>query len=47
VDARRFQDLVEAIPDPAYARYPNLSRESVLEAVGDFVDGLPHMGPEG
>ncbi len=35
VDARPFRDLVEAIPDSAYARYPNLSRASVLDAVRD------------
>jgi len=37
VDPRRFRSLVEAIPDSAYARYPNLSRQSVLDAVGDFL----------
>jgi hypothetical protein len=40
VDAARFQQLVEAIPDSAYARYPNLSRESVLDAVRTFLAGL-------
>ena len=46
VDARRFQDLVEAIPGSAYARYPNLSRESVLDAVGAFLASLPPPPPE-
>ena len=47
VDPRRFRGLVEAIPDSAYARYPNLSRQSVLDAVGDFFAGLPPIRPEG
>ena len=47
VDARQFRELVEAIPDSAYARYPNLSRQSVLDAVGDFFAGLPPIRPEG
>lgn len=47
VDIRRFRDLVEAIPESAYSRYPNLSRESVLEAVGAFFAGLPRTRPEG
>lgn len=47
VDARRFQGLVEAIPDSSYARYPNLSRESVLDAVGAFLAALPPARPEG
>ncbi len=40
VDRRRFRDLVEAVPDSAYSRYPNLSRESVLGAVDAFLAGL-------
>ena len=40
VDAGRFRDLVSAIPDAAYARYPTLSREAVLEAVDDFLAGI-------
>jgi hypothetical protein len=47
VDPRRFRDLVEAIPDPAYSRYPSLSRESVLDAVSEFLAGLPSKRPEG
>jgi hypothetical protein len=47
VDARRFQELVAAIPDSAYARYPSLSRESVLEAVDAFLAGLPPTLREG
>jgi hypothetical protein len=47
VDAQRFRDLVDAIPDSAYARYPNLSRESVLDAVAAFLAGLPSTPPEG
>jgi len=47
VDPRRFRALVEAIPDSAYARYPNLSRQSVLDAVGHFLAGLPPIRPEG
>jgi len=47
VDPRRFRDLVEEIPDSAYTRYPNLSRESVLDAVRDFLAGLPPIPPEG
>lgn len=41
VDGERFRDLVEAIPDSAYARYPNLSRDSVLDAVRAFLGDLP------
>ena len=37
VEAGRFQELVSRIPESAYARYPNLSRDSVLSAVGDFL----------
>jgi hypothetical protein len=47
VDARRFQELVEAIPDSAYTRYPNLSRESVLDAVATFLAGLRSSRPAG
>lgn len=41
VDPERFRDLVEAIPDSAYARYPNLSRQSVVDSVEDFLRDLP------
>jgi len=44
VDAGRFRELVEAIPESAYARYPNLSRDSVLAAVDDFIAGLSPAG---
>jgi hypothetical protein len=37
VDAERFLALVNRIPDPAYARHPNLSRQMVLDAVNDFL----------
>jgi hypothetical protein len=37
VDPRRFRELVDEIPDSAYARYPSLSRDSVLAAVADAV----------
>ena len=47
VDAARLRHLVEAIPETAYARYPSLSRESVLEAVRSFLGGLPDESTEG
>ena len=37
VDPRKLRDLVAAIPDSAYAKYPNLSREAVNEAVEAFL----------
>ena len=37
VDPRRFEELIRGIPDSAYARYPNLSRDAVLAAVEAFV----------
>ena len=39
VEAERFRALVQQIPDTAYAGYPSLSPQSVLEAVGDFLSG--------
>ena len=39
VDADRFRSLVQEIPSAAYARYPALSPEAVLEAVEDFLSG--------
>jgi hypothetical protein len=39
--------MVGAIPDSAYARYPNLSRKSVLDAIGDFLAGPPPARSEG
>jgi len=47
VDPARFQQLVEAIPDSAYARYPNLSRESVLDAIRTFLADLPQQSTGG
>ena len=38
VDAARLRELVHAIPDSAYARYPALSRHAVLDAVDVFLD---------
>lgn len=40
VDAARFRSLVGAIPHAAYAKYPALSRQAVLEAVDDFLSGI-------
>jgi hypothetical protein len=37
VDAGRFRELVASIPDTAYARYPNLSRDGVDAAVEAFL----------
>ena len=36
-DPKRFQVLVAAIPDSAYARYPSLSRSGVERAVDTFL----------
>lgn len=40
VDPERFRELVQDVPDSAYARYPNLSRAAVEEAVQDFLSTL-------
>ncbi|NNK48782.1 MAG: hypothetical protein HKP01_07910 [Gemmatimonadetes bacterium] len=40
VDPQRFLLLVKNVPDSAYARYPNLSRAAVEEAVEDFLTSL-------
>jgi hypothetical protein len=40
VDADRLQALVHQIPDPDYARYPALSRDSVVAAVDAFAAGM-------
>lgn len=40
VDPRRFRELVEEIPETAYARYPNLARDSVLAAVDDVLSEI-------
>jgi len=37
VDSARFRELVDAIPEPVFAKYPALSREAVLNAVGAFL----------
>lgn len=39
VDAERFRKLVRSIPKDAYARYPALSRQAVLDAVDAFLRG--------
>jgi hypothetical protein len=40
VEPARFLELVRGIPESAYARYPNLSRDSVLEAVEDVLQAV-------
>jgi len=40
VDAALFRSLVQRIPDEAYARYPALSRQAVLDVVDEFVSGI-------
>jgi len=40
VDAERFRTLVHGIPEKGYARYPNLSRQAVLEAIDDFLSQI-------
>jgi hypothetical protein len=37
VEAERFRELVRAIPDESYSRYPNLSRAGVETAVEQFL----------
>lgn len=37
VDPERLRSLVASIPDAAFARYPNLSRTAVENAVGAFL----------
>ena len=37
VDAERFLRLVREIPESAYSMYPALSRQSVLDAVHDYL----------
>lgn len=39
VDADRFSSLVHQIPEEAYAGYPAVSRQAVLEAVDAFLSG--------
>ncbi len=38
VDPAKFRDLVLAIPESAYASYPNLSHDAVQEAVAAFLE---------
>lgn len=38
VDPKRFRDLVAAIPDSAYAKYPSLSKRGVEGAVEAFLE---------
>lgn len=40
VEPSRFRGLVEAVPDSAYSRYPNLSRAAAEGAVEDFLSSL-------
>ena len=40
VDPQRFRELVHGVPESHYARYPNLSRDAVLEAVETFLSTL-------
>jgi hypothetical protein len=40
VDPNRLQELVHAIPASAYARYPALSSDAVMEAVDAFVHAV-------
>ena len=47
VDAARLRELVHAIDDAAYARYPSLSRGAVVEAVDLFALGLGQGGSGG
>ena len=40
VDAARFRELVDAVPESAFAKYPALSREAILDAVDAFLDSI-------
>jgi len=40
VDPRALRDLVEGIPEAAYAKYPSLSRAAVVQAVEAFLRDL-------
>lgn len=42
VDPELFRSLVERIPDTSFAKYPALSRQAVVDAVQDFLDGRTH-----
>jgi hypothetical protein len=38
IDQQLFRSLVRRIPERAYAKYPALSRQGVLDAVDDFLE---------
>ena len=40
VDAEKLRDLVQRIPESAYAKYPNLSQDALRHAVEDFIADL-------
>lgn len=42
IDKQRFSSLVNNIPKAAYERYPDLSRESVVQAVDEFLSRRGH-----
>lgn len=44
VDPKRFEQLVAAIPEAVYAKYPRLSAQAVREAVGDFLARFSSRG---
>jgi hypothetical protein len=44
VDAENFRSLASSIPGAAYARYPALSQEAVLQAIDDFLSRLDDSG---
>ena len=41
VDVSRFRELVRAIPDSAWSKYPRHSPGAVRKAVDDFLSSLP------
>ncbi len=41
VEPGTFRNLVQAIPESAYAKYPSLSRAAVLSAVDEFLSEVP------
>ena len=40
VDGARLRELVDAIPESAFGRYPALSRAAILDAVDAFLDSI-------
>ena len=40
VDVARFRELVHAIPESAFVRYPSLSRAAILDTVDAFFDSI-------